>query len=59
VEETDIIAKRRLEIKVISAQLEGVEKKLENLTKTRDGLRLGLRRAEDSLKNHLEIKKGK
>jgi len=53
----DVIAKREIEIKVLKDQIAGVEKKLKNLTATRDNLQKGLARAEESRKKLLEIAK--
>lgn len=53
----DVIAKREIEIRVLREQLEGVEKKISNLTITRDNLKKGLERAEESRKKLLELAK--
>lgn len=53
----DIIAKRDIEIKVLEAQLDGVQKKIENLSKTRTDLEKGLERAKASRSRLLELAK--
>jgi len=53
----DVIAKREIEIRVLRDQFAGVEKKINNLQMTRDNLKKGLERAEESRKKLLEIAK--
>lgn len=56
---TDIIKKRELEIQMIKDQLDGVRKKIKNLTSTEQNLVKGLQRAEESLERQKEILSGK
>lgn len=46
---SEILAKRRLEEKILLDQLEGVGRKIENLTQTRANLQKGLEKTRKSI----------